>query len=110
MKRYWRLILKSREELDYSKQKKITCFSNLTTEKDVVDFILRKDKKLRETYYKYQELLTSIKQKNLEKFIYDINNVNDSVSEYMKTSIKTLKEFQNNIYNTFKTGYHNRFI
>lgn len=110
MKRYWRIILKSREELDYSKWKRFTCFSSLTTEKDVVDFILSKDKELRETYFKYQELLVSIKQKNYEKFIYAINNVNDYVSDYMKTSIKTLKEFQNNIYNTFNTNYHNGFI
>lgn len=110
MKRYWRLILKARDELDYSKWKRFTCFSNLTTEKDVVDFILSKNKELKDTYYKYQEILTSIKNKNFEAFIYAINNINDYVSDYMKTSIKTLKEFQSNIYNTFNTNYHNGFI
>lgn len=110
MKRYWKLILKSRDELDYSKWKKFPCFSNLMTEKDVVDFILNQDTELRETYFKYQELLTAIKNKDKNKFLQAINEVNELVSDYMKTSIKTLTEFKENIYNTFKTNYHNGFI
>lgn len=110
MKRYWKLILKSKDELDYSKWKKFPCFSNLMTEKDVVDFILNQDTELRETYFKYQELLSSIKNKDKNTFIQAINEVNELVSDYMKTSIKTLTEFKENIYNTFKTNYHNGFI
>ena len=110
MKRYWKLILKSRDELGYSKWKKFTCFSNLMTEKDVVDFILNQDTELRETYFKYQELLSSIKNKDKNRFLQAINEVNELVSDYMKTSIKTLTEFKENIFNTFKTNYHNGFI
>lgn len=110
MKRYWKLILKSRDELDYSKWKKFTCFSDLMTEKDVVDFILNQDTELRETYFKYQELLSSIKNKDKNRFLQAINEVNELVSDYMKTSIKTLTEFKENIFNTFKTNYHNGFI
>ena len=40
MKRYWKLILKSRDELDFSKWKKFTCFEHLMTEVDVVDYII----------------------------------------------------------------------
>lgn len=110
MKRYWKLILKSRDELDYSKWQKFTCFQNLTTEKDVVDFILNQDKELRETYFKYQELLYSIKQKDKNKFIAALENVNDFISDYMKTSLKTLTDFKENIFNTFSTNYHNGYI
>ena len=110
MKRYWKLILKSRDELDYSKWKKFTCFSDLMTEKDVVDFIINQDKELRETYFKYQELLSSIKNKDKNRFLQAINEVNELVSDYMKTSIKTLTEFKEKIFNTFKTTYHNGFI
>ena len=110
MKRYWKLILKSRDELDYSKWKKFTCFSDLMTEKDVVDLIINQDKELRETYFKYQELLSSIKNKDKNRFLQAINEVNELVSDYMKTSIKTLTEFKEKIFNTFKTTYHNGFI
>ena len=110
MKRYWKLILKDRNQLDYSKWKRYTCFSNLMTEIDVVNYILDQSIELKTTYYKYQELLQSIREKNYDDFIYAIDNVNNSVSDYMKTSIKTLTEFKDNIYNTFNNNYHNGFI
>lgn len=110
IKRYWKLILKDRNQLDYSKWKRYTCFSNLMTEIDVVNYILDQSIELKTTYYKYQELLQSIREKNYDDFIYAIDNVNNSVSDYMKTSIKTLTEFKDEIYNTFNNNYHNGFI
>ena len=110
MKRYWKLILKDRNELDYSKWKRYTCFPNLMTEIDVVNYILDQSVELKTTYYKYQELLQSIREKDYDNFIYAIYNVNNSVSDYMKTSIKTLIEFKDKIYNTFSNNYHNGYI
>ena len=106
MKRYWKLILKDRNELNCSKWKKYTCFPNLMTQIDVVNYNLDQDVELKTTYYKYQELLQSFKEKNYEVFINAITNVNNSVSDYMKTSIKTLSEFKDKIYNTFNNNYH----
>ena len=80
------------------------------TEIDVVNYILNQNIELKTTYYKYQELLQLIKEKNYDNFIYAINNVNVLVSDYMKTSIKTLTEFKDKIYNTFNNNYHNGFI
>ena len=110
MKRYWKLILKDRNELNYSKWKRYTCFPNLMTEIDVVNYILEQSIELKTTYYKYQELLHSIKEKNYNFFLNAINNINNSVSDYMKTSIKTLNEFKDKILNTFNNNYHNGFI
>ena len=110
MKRYWKLILKDRNELDYSKWKRYTCFPNLMTEIDVVNYILDQSIELKTTYYKYQELLQSIKNKNYDDFIYAIYSVDTSISDYMKTSIKTLIEFKDKIYNTFTNNYHNGYI
>ena len=110
MKRYWKLILKDRNELDYSKWKRYTCFPNLMTEIDVVNYILDQSIELKTTYYKYQELLQSIRDKNYDDFIYAINNIDNSISDYMKTSIKTLTEFKDKIHNTFNNNYHNGYI
>ncbi len=110
MKRYWKLILKDRNELDCSKWKRYTCFPNLMTEIDVVNYILDQSIELKTTYYKYQELLQSIREKNYDVFIYAINNVNSLISDYMKISIKTLIEFKDKIYNTFNNNYHNGFV
>ena len=110
MKRYWKLILKDRNELDYSKWKKFTCFPHFMTEIDVVNYILDQSSELKATNYKYQELLQSIKEKNYNDFLYAINNINNNISDYMKTSIKTLIEFKDNIQNTFNNNYHNGYI
>ena len=56
-KKYWRLILKSRFDVDSSSWKKFRCFKNLMTEIDVVDYLLNKDKILSNTYDVYQDLL-----------------------------------------------------
>ena len=80
---------KDRNELYYFNWKRFTCFSNLTTEIDGINYILDQSDELKTKYYNYQELLLSIKEKNYNNFIYTINNVNNSISDYMKTSIKT---------------------
>lgn len=110
MKRYWKLLLKDRRDLNYEKWKKFTCFPNLMTESDVVTYIIDQNIELKETYLLYQSLLKAFKEKDKTLFLNALDNTNEHVSEYMKTSIKTLKEFQNNILNTFNHNYHNGFI
>ena len=109
-KRYWRLILKLREDLDVSKWKRLRCFDSLTTEADIVDFLINLDDELKKTYLAYQDILYSFKHKDFELLKKTINNYKNGVSTYMKTSIKTLIEFLPFIRNTFNNEYHNGFI
>ena len=110
LKRYWKLILKSRDELDSSKWKRFTCFKNLMTTTDVVDYLINLDKELKETYWLYQDLLYSFKKNNYDLLKKTLNNQNNNISSYMKTSIKTLLEFLPHIKNTFNNTFHNGFI
>ena len=109
-KRYWRLILKSRDELNVSKWKKFTCFDSLMTEADIVDFLINLDDKLKLTYLIYQDLLYCLKNKNYDLLKKSLNNYNPNISSYMKTSIKTLLQFLPFIKNTFNNNYHNGYI
>ena len=110
LKRYWKLLLKSKDELDFDKWKKFTCFNSFMTESDVVNYIINTNEELKQTYLVYQSLLSSIKNKDFNAFTYILNNYNNNISDYMKTSIKTLNEFKDKIYNTFNTNYHNGYI
>ena len=110
LKRYWRLILKDRDELDFSKWKKYTCFNSLMTQLDVVNYLINTNEELRQTYLIYQEILYSFKKKDFKKLKQALNNINPQISNYMKTSIKTLLEFLPYIKNTFENEYHNGFI
>jgi len=109
-KRYWRLILKSRDELDVSKWKKFTCFKYLMTEMDVVNYLVSLDSELLHTYNAYQTLLYSLKNKKYDLLYNSLTNYNNNISSYMKTSIKTLLEFLPFIKNTFNNNYHNGYI
>lgn len=110
LKRYWKLILKSKTDLDVSKWKKFTCFDKLMTESDVVNFLINIDDELKKTYIFYQTVLSCFKTKNYALLKNYLNESNNTISSYMKTSHKTLIEFLPFIKNTFDTNYHNGFI
>ena len=110
LKRYWKLLLKSKDELDFENWKKFTCFNSFMTESDVVNYIINTNDELKQTYIVYQNLLSSIKNKDFNSFSSILSNYNDNISLYMKTSINTLISFKDNIYNTFNTNYHNGYI
>ena len=110
LKRYWRLILKDRTELDFSKWRKYTCFEHLMTQSDVVDYLVNTDEQLKQTYLIYQKILYALKKKDYIYLKQSLANINLNISSYMKTSIKTLTEFLPYIKNTFENNYNNGFI
>ena len=110
VKRYWKLILKDRNDLDVSKWKRFTCFDSLMTEEDIVNYLINIDKELKETYLVYQDILYALKHKKYDLLSSCLYKNNPFISSYMKTSIKTLIEFLPYIKNTFKTDYHNGYI
>ena len=109
LKRYWKNILKSRFELNCSTWKKYPCFNDLTTEQDIVDYLVSLDSELEETYQVYQDLLYAFQNNNFNVLDATLNKKFNNLSEYMKTSIKTLKGYIEYIKNTFNTGYHNGY-
>ena len=107
MKRYWRLLLKPRLELESSYWRKYTCFKNLMTEVDVVNYILDQNEELKETYNLYQSILYALQRRDYPLFEKIINQDYPKISEYMKTSLNTLREFKEYIKNTLETTYSN---
>ena len=110
LKRYWRLILKPQEELNNSKWRKYTCFSNLMTQSSVVNYLINIDKELLNTYEIYQNILYSIKNNKYNNLEIILNKTSNKISSYMKTSVKTLKEYLPYIKNTLLNPYHNGFV
>ena len=110
LKRYWRLLLKSRDELDSSHWRKFTCFNDVMTEIDVVNYLTEINNELDNTYQFYQDLLHSIKNNNLKMLNIALTSDYGIISDYMKTSIKTIKDYLPYIKNTFKNKYNNGFI
>ena len=110
LKNYWKNILKSRFELDCSSWKRYKCFKDLTTEQDIVDYLVSLDKEFEETYGVYQDLLYAFQNNNINVLEDTLNTKYNNISDYMITSIKTIKSYVTYIKNTFNTKYHNGYI
>ena len=110
LKRYWKLLLKSQDELNNSKWKKWRCFDELMTQSDVVNYLININEQLRETYEIYQNILSALRNNNYNQLEISLNNKNDKISNYMKTSIKTLRKYLPYIKNTLSNTYHNGFV
>ena len=110
LKRYWKLLLKPQDELNNSKWKKWWCFDVVMTQSGVVDYLININTQLKETYEIYQTILYSLKTNNYNQLERVLNNKNDKISSYMKTSIKTLKSYLPYIKNTLSNPYHNGFV
>ena len=109
-KRYWKLLLKSQDELDNTKWKKFRCFDRLMTQSDVVNYLININEQLKATYEIYQNILYSLKYNKINELELILNDKDLRISDYMKTSVKTLKEYLPYIKNTLSNSYHNGFI
>ena len=79
-------------------------------EEYIVNYLLDQSDELKYTYELYQDLLSSIKNKNIERFngiIQDVNQLYPKISLYMKKSIKSLKLYKDYVNNSLITDYTN---
>ncbi len=106
-KRYWRLVLKSRFDLDTSSWKKFRCFKELMTETDVIDYLLSKDKILENSYDLYQDILYYLQHRDYESFNRVINGQYDNISKEMEITLKTFRKYSEYIENTLNYSYNN---
>ena len=106
-KNYWRLVLKSRFDLNTSTWNKFRCFKNFMTEVDVVDYLLSKDKFFENSYDLYQDILYHLQHRNYDSFNKVINNEHKDISKQMQTTLSTLKKYSKYIKNTLEYSYSN---
>jgi len=106
-KRYWRLLLTSRLDLKCSHWKKYPCFKHLTTERDIVDYLLNSSPELKESYNLYQNILYALQHRNYKILEEILVKDYPLISDYMKTSLSTLKDFLPYIKNTLENNLSN---
>lgn len=80
------------------------------TQSDVVSYLINTHVELKETYEIYQNILYPIKNNKYNNLEIVLNNTNNKIFSYMKTSVKTLKEYLPYIKNTLSNPYHNGFV
>ncbi len=110
LKKYWKLILKDKRELDKNNKKYQKYFKKEMSQYDIVSYLLNTNEELYETYQIYQSILYSIDTRNKDIFFSIINGKNLKVSKYMKKAIKTFKDMEEYILNAFDYEYSNGIV
>lgn len=77
------------------------------TEVDVINYILNQNIELKETYELYQSILYALQRNDYGLFENIIEKDYETISDYMRVSLNTLKEFKEHIKNTLEQPYSN---
>ena len=110
LKKYWKLILKDKRDLNKKDKKYQKCFRREMTQDEIVTYLINTDKELYETYQIYQSILYSIDTRNKKIFLSVINGKNKNVSKYMKKALKTFRDMKQYILNAFDYEYSNGIV
>ena len=110
LKKYWKLTLKDKRELEKEKRIYQKCFRKEMTQEEIVTYLINTNDELYETYQLYQSILYSINTRNKHIFLSIINGKNKSVSKHMKKAIKTFKDMEKYIVNSFDYEFSNGIV
>ena len=109
-KKYWKLLLKDKRDLDKKKKKYQTCFKKEMTQYDIVSYLLNTNEELYETYQIYQSILYSIDTRNKNIFLSIIHGKNQKISNHMRKALKTFRNMKKYILNAFDYEYSNGIV
>lgn len=102
LKKYWKLILKKEDDLDKTNKKYSKSFHKDMSQYDIVQYLINTDTTLKYVYNLYQGIIKSIADRDKEKFLNIIHNVNNNkINKYTKKAIKTFLNFESYIVNSF---------
>ncbi len=112
LKKYWKLILKSEEELDDKNKKYNKHFQKEMTQKDIVTYLINTDTVLYNDYQIYQGILKSIDKRDKIAYLNIVNNNihSNNISSKMKKALKTFSNMEKYILNAFDYEYSNGMV
>lgn len=107
LKKYWKKLLKKATDLSYTEYKHYPMFGQ-RLESAIVSELLAYDQELADTYDLYQQIMAAMTQndwKTLKALLY--RRYDNELSNYMRTSLKTLRKHLPYIANTMAYPYNN---
>ena len=109
-KNYWKLLLKDVSKIDYSTYRYHRCFKKQMREIDIINYLLDQNEELKASYELYKTVRRLIKDRNIKLLKSHLNLIDVNVSDYMKTSVRTIKKHFEHVENTLKYTYTNGVI
>ena len=112
LKKYWKLILKKESELDNENKIYNKHFKKEMSQKDIVTYLINTNEKLYNDYQIYQGIEKAINSKDKQLFLNIVNNSidNKDISRKMKQALKTYKNMEKYICNSFYYEYSNGIV
>lgn len=110
LKKYWKLLLKDKRELDKDEKRYQKCFKKEMTQEEIVTYLINTNEELYETYQTYQSIIYAVDTRNKDIFLSIINGKNKKVSKHMKKALKTFKNMEKYIVNAFDYEYSNGIV
>lgn len=112
LKKHWKLILKKECDLDDKKKKFNKHFKKEMTEKEIVTYLINTNDILYNDYQIYQGIVKTINSKDKDLFFNIVNNNknNKNISKKMKKALKTFKDMEKYISNSFDYEYSNGVV
>lgn len=107
LKRYWKLLLKERDSLNYKDYYYRPLFKKDMVATEIVDYLRSIDTELRVTYDYYQALLQAYQTKDFLEFETLLAQAPTGLSPEMTTSVKTLTAHKKRLAHTFSLPYSN---
>lgn len=112
LKKHWKLILKKECDLDDKKKKYNKHFKKEMTEKEIVTYLINTNNTLYNDYQIYQGIVKTINSRDKDLFFNIVNNNrnNKNISKKMKKALKTFKDMEKYISNSFDYEYSNGVV
>ena len=106
LKKYWKLILKNEDELS-NKKHYSKCFRKDVSQVDIVTYLINTNEELYNTYQIYQGIIKAIDTRDKDKFLNIIHHHSKDISKYMKKALRTFRNMEQYIVNSFDYEYSN---
>lgn len=112
LKKYWKLILKSEDELDDKTKKYNKHFKKEMTQKEIVTYLINTNDTLYNDYQIYQGIIKSIDKRDKESYLNIVNNNihNKKLSVKMKKALKTFNIMKKYVLNALEYEYSNGIV
>ena len=111
LKKYWKLLLKNEDNLDKDNKHYSKNFNKEMSQFDIVQYLINTDDILNYTYNLYQGIIKSVKNRDKNKFLSIIHNVDlKKLNKYSKKAINTFLNFEKYIVNAFDYELSNGLV
>ena len=111
LKKYWKLILKDKNDLNQEKKNYSKHFKKEVSQYDIVEYLINTNDDLKFTYNLYQGILSSINNRDKSKFINIIHHIDKKkLNKYTKKTINTFLNFEKYILNAFDYELSNGIV